>query len=377
MGALDEGMAGPDDEDDPRTPPVDTVTGLGGPDALLSALDLAIEVGAPEQRTVTVVLLDIELGGRPGDERADAHANRAIAGAIATACRREGDTLFRVGPQRFAAVLPGASAEAGRSVAKRAVNGIDAAGIEVDVWAGVAEWPFDGATSEELFDAAHPAFEVTADPPQVPVDGTKRRSAELRSANAVAATVVQRAPWLDGHADRVARLAREVGQMLSLDGDAIDALDVAAQLHDIGMVSLPDAVLLRPKPLEPAGWEAVKGTLEAGARMVHGFSTLGHVAPVIRSHRERWDGTGYPDGLAGEAIPLASRVIGACEAYDAMVSVRPYREPLASSAARRALGDEAGTHFDPAVVAALDRVLDRHRTGTPITTNSVVHRATA
>src|SRR3954447_456699 len=135
MGAMD---ANHEDEREPRDGEVDTITGLGGPDALLSALDLAIEVGAPEQRTVTLLMLDVELGGRPGDRRADEQSYRAIAGALATACRREGDALFRVGPQRFAAVLPAASAEAGRAVAQRAVNGIDAAGIDAHVYAGVA-----------------------------------------------------------------------------------------------------------------------------------------------------------------------------------------------------------------------------------------------
>src|SRR3954453_16468471 len=116
MGAMD---ANHEDEREPRDGEVDTITGLGGPDALLSALDLAIEVGAPEQRTVTLLMLDVELGGRPGDRRAagerpgdrgaDEQSYRAIAGALATACRREGDALFRVGPQRFAAVLPAAS----------------------------------------------------------------------------------------------------------------------------------------------------------------------------------------------------------------------------------------------------------------------------
>src|SRR5262245_61439778 len=160
MSALDSGMGSPDDRDDVAGPRVDSITGLGGPDALLSALDLAIEVGRPEQRTVTLLMLDIELGGRAGDEQADDHAYRGVAGALATACRREGDSLFRVGPQRFAAVLPGASAEAGRGVGRRAVGTIDAVGLDVRVWTGVAEWPFDGATSEELFESAHPIFEV-------------------------------------------------------------------------------------------------------------------------------------------------------------------------------------------------------------------------
>jgi HD-GYP domain-containing protein (c-di-GMP phosphodiesterase class II) len=351
---------------------LDEITGLGGPDALLTAVDLAIEIGAPEQRTVTVLLLDIELGGRPGDQRADDQAYRGIAGALAIACRREGDSLFRVGPQRFAVVLPSASSEAGRAIARRAVASIGATGIEARAWAGVAEWPFDGATSEELFDAAHPTFEVIADAPgEVVADDGQRRRAEALSAATLASSLVARAPWLDGHADRVARLAREVAQMLALDADAAETVDTAAQLHDVGMVFLADDVLSARTPLDAVGWEAVKTTPGAGAKIVGGFRSLAHVAPVVHSHRERWDGTGYPQGLAGEAIPLASRIVAACEAYDAMISERPYRAPLTATAARRELEREVGTHFDPAVVAALDRVLDRHRRGTPIATNHV------
>src|SRR5829696_2822776 len=162
MGVLDD--AGMRDRDDDVTgaPAVDEVTGLGGHDALLSAVDLAIALAGPEQRTVTVLMLDIELGGKPADARSDVNAYRGMAGALAAACRREDDSLFRVGPQRFAAVLPGASADAGRSVARRAVTSV-AAIAEVRVRAGVAEWPFDGASSEELVDAAHPTFEVVAE----------------------------------------------------------------------------------------------------------------------------------------------------------------------------------------------------------------------
>jgi GGDEF domain-containing protein len=373
-------MDTPDDGDDVRDSLIDSVTGLGGPDALLSALDLAIEVGRPEQRTVTLLMLDIELGGRPGDAQADDHVYRGVAGALATACRREGDSLFRVGPQRFAAVLPGASAEAGRGVGRRAVASIDSAGIDVRVWTGVAEWPFDGATSEELFESAHAIFEVVREPgDDAAADDGKRRRTEEHSALTVASTLVLRAPWLDGHADRVARLAREVGQMLSLDERAIDTVDLAARLHDIGMVSLTDEILLRTTPLDPTAWEAVRATPAIGAGIVAGFGAIAEAAPVIRAHREHWDGSGYPDGLAGDAIPLLARIVTACEAYDAMISQRPYREPLTTKSARRALAEEAGTHYDPAVVAALDRVLERHRTGTPIATNGLgpLQRASA
>jgi HD-GYP domain-containing protein (c-di-GMP phosphodiesterase class II) len=157
--------------------------------------------------------------------------------------------------------------------------------------------------------------------------------------------------------------------MLSMNVEETQRLGMAARLHDVGMLGLSDDVLGAHRPLDPAGWDAVKLTPEAGARIVAGFKSLAHLAPAVRGHRERWDGSGYPQGLAGEAIPLAARILGACEAYDAMVSERPYRPPMTAQAARHELVRGAGSHFDPAVVAALDRVLDRRRTGTPIATN--------
>jgi HD-GYP domain-containing protein (c-di-GMP phosphodiesterase class II) len=370
MTSVDTGATGMSNGTWASMPEVDDITGLGGPDALLSAVDLAIEVGAPEQRTVALLLLDVELGGRSGDPRADDQAYRSIAGALAAACRREADSLFRVGPQRFAAVLPAASAEASRSVARRAVTSIDAVGVEVRVWAGVAEWPFDGATSEELLDAAHPTAEVVAQlRDEAAVDDGRRCRAEELSVTTLVSGVVRRAPWLDGHADRVSRLCSEVGQMLSLDERAIESLGMAALLHDVGMIGLSDHVLGARRPLDASGWAAVKQTPEAGARIVAGFTSVSDTAPAVRTHREHWDGSGYPQGLAGEAIPLAGRILAACEAYDAMVSERPYRAQLTAPAARSQLEQESGTHFDPAVVAALDRVLDRHRAGVPVAVN--------
>jgi hypothetical protein len=138
----------------------------------------------------------------------------------------------------------------------------------------------------------------------------------------------------------------------------VAAVEQVALLHDIGKIGVPDAILQKPGPLTAAEWRVMHEHPAIGARIVASIPSLAHLAPAIRAEHERWDGRGYPDGLRGETIPLASRVILACDAFHAMTSDRPYRAKMAVTAAASELRAGAGTQFDPAVVAALLAYVD-------------------
>jgi HD-GYP domain-containing protein (c-di-GMP phosphodiesterase class II) len=161
-----------------------------------------------------------------------------------------------------------------------------------------------------------------------------------------------------GHAQRVTRLAVRLGEELGLSGEDLTELELGAMLHDIGKIGVPDAILNKPGPLSEDDWEAMRRHPMLGVEMLAGVPFLSAAMPLIRHHHERWDGKGYPDGLAGEAIPLGARIFAVADSFDAMTSRRPYRQPLTLRDARAELARCAGGQFDPVVVAACERLSD-------------------
>ena len=165
-------------------------------------------------------------------------------------------------------------------------------------------------------------------------------------------TMKAKHPDLDEHSSEVAHLAVPVARQLGLTGEQLDEIARAAELHDVGKVGIPDAILNKPGPLDATEWEFMHQHTILGERILNAAPALRPVARLVRSSHERWDGTGYPDQLAGEDIPLGARIVAVCDAYEAMTADRPYRKALSEHAAREQLSANAGTQFDPAVVAA-------------------------
>lgn len=155
------------------------------------------------------------------------------------------------------------------------------------------------------------------------------------------------------HAQSVAELAERVGVRLGMTGPELRTLRWGALLHDVGKIEVRREVLNKPGPLTDAELEEVRQHTVVGARMVERVARFGRVHLLVRWSHERWDGAGYPDGLAGVAIPLGARVICVCDAYDAMVSNRPYRAAIRMGDALAELRAGAGSQFDPTVVDAL------------------------
>ena len=161
------------------------------------------------------------------------------------------------------------------------------------------------------------------------------------------------------HTEEVVRLAVGVAAELELDLNAVRHVELGAVLHDIGKVRIPEAILNKPGPLTEEEWAVMRTHPEVGEGILRPIQSLQAILPIVRHHHERWDGTGYPDGLISRAIPLGARIVAVCDAYRAMTEDRPYRSALGDAEARRELQLGAGTQFDPECVSALLRALDR------------------
>jgi HD-GYP domain-containing protein (c-di-GMP phosphodiesterase class II) len=176
---------------------------------------------------------------------------------------------------------------------------------------------------------------------------------------ALTSTVEAKDDYTACHGEDVAVLAERVALRMALSNPQARDVRYAAMLHDLGKVAIPSEILLKPGPLNDKEWETMRGHAAIGGELVARIDAFAHLAPAVRASHERWDGGGYPDGLAGEAIPLAARIISACDTFDAIVTDRPYRAARTPLEACEELRRVAGTQLDEIVVAALVAELDR------------------
>jgi HD-GYP domain-containing protein (c-di-GMP phosphodiesterase class II) len=178
----------------------------------------------------------------------------------------------------------------------------------------------------------------------------------LETLDSLAAAVEGRDGMTAGHSHRVAYYAGVLGDALGLRTAARRDLHYGSLLHDIGKIGIPDAILNKPGKLTEGEWEIMRRHPEIGARMIEGVEFLRPALPIIVAHHERWDGGGYPRGLAGETIPLGARIFQVADTLDAIVSDRPYRRGQPLEAALAEIRRHAATQFDPSVVEALERL---------------------
>jgi response regulator RpfG family c-di-GMP phosphodiesterase len=196
-------------------------------------------------------------------------------------------------------------------------------------------------------------------------EAVRERTAELRATqleliDRLAGVTESRDEATGLHLERIGRLCEQLGLAIGMTAAEAETLRHASLLHDVGKVAVPDAILTKPGPLDDEEWEVMRRHAAAGAAMLAGSR-----APVIRmaeeialTHHERWDGTGYPAGLAGEAIPLAGRICAVCDVFDALRSWRPYKEPWPLQDALDELARQRGRHFDPELVDAFLAMVD-------------------
>jgi HD-GYP domain-containing protein (c-di-GMP phosphodiesterase class II) len=176
---------------------------------------------------------------------------------------------------------------------------------------------------------------------------------------ALASTVEAKDDYTASHGEDVAEHVERIALRMSLSSAQARDARYAAMLHDIGKVAVPSEILLKPGPLTDEEWTVMRGHAAIGGELVRRIDAFAHLAPAVRASHERWDGNGYPDGLAGEAIPLVARIIAACDTYDAIITDRPYRPARSPREARAELRRVAGTQLDPGVVDAVLDALER------------------
>jgi HD-GYP domain len=157
-------------------------------------------------------------------------------------------------------------------------------------------------------------------------------------------------PYTKGHSTRVADMAYKLGEIAGIKGEALEDLHLAAHLHDIGKIGIPDRILNKTGPLLPEEMAILRQHPTIGYQILARSSQLKVLAEIVLHHHERWDGKGYPDGLRSENIPLSSRIIAVCDAIDAMTSARPYRKALSIVECRLELQANQGLQFDPHLI---------------------------
>jgi HD-GYP domain-containing protein (c-di-GMP phosphodiesterase class II) len=194
------------------------------------------------------------------------------------------------------------------------------------------------------------------------LEGEAQRAAEAErqleltlsaSVQALASLLDLRDGYTGQHSGTVVALCEQVARRVGVTGDELEHLRIAAHLHDLGKIGVPDEILHKPGPLDDTEWAIMREHPVWGARALETIPGFRPASRAVRHHHERWDGGGYPDGLAGEDIPIGARVIAVCDAYEAMTSTRPYRPALAESVARERIVAGTGSQFDPAAAWGL------------------------
>jgi putative nucleotidyltransferase with HDIG domain len=184
----------------------------------------------------------------------------------------------------------------------------------------------------------------------------------LEAIESLNATVEAKDPYTAGHSQRVQLVAVAIGEELGLAADRLDALRFGGLLHDIGKLAVPDVILTKPAALTADEFELIKLHSVEGARIVGKFGRLKEAVAVIQHHHEHWDGSGYPDGLAGEEIPLEGAIVALADAWDAMTTDRPYHRALTTAEAFAEIRAGRGTQFSPTVVDAFFAAVRRRPT---------------
>jgi diguanylate cyclase (GGDEF)-like protein len=319
----------------------DPLTRLPNRRRLLRDLDTAVKAaeGGP---SFALTFFDLDgfkryndtFGHLAGDELLERAARR-----LATAVDGHG-TAYRLGGDEFCVLARTDEAEASRIVGAAAGALCDrGGGFAITASYGTVMIPTEASTAIDALRMA---------------DGRmyEHKARTVRTGE-VTDTLLAAVSKPDEHAVGVARLAIAVGARLGLGPQELEDLRLTAELHDVGKIAVPQAILEKRGPLDEQDWTFVRRHTTIGERILAATSALARLGPLVRASHERWDGTGYPDSLRGEEIPLISRIVFVCEAYDAMTSPRPYRVPLGWSAVVRELEQGSGTQFDPQVVRAL------------------------
>lgn len=360
----------------------DSLTGLPNHRALVETLGEVLEYARASGESCALIFVDIDHFKSINDSYGHLVGDAVLRqfSELLTANMRARDRVGRWGGEEFVAILPGMGFEAAVQVAERmrvALKERDfAGGIKGDLTCsfGVATYPDDATESKSLLMCADRAMYTAkrlgrdqtrvAHEPLVmvmgmseEVPGTGEEAEMLAVVESLAATLEARDRPTSLHAHRVATLALKLALELGLSGREACIVGLGGLLHDLGKVAMPDAILFKHGKLSAAEVEYMARHPLIGAEILTPVPSLRPVAAIVRSHHEWMNGSGYPDGLCGEEIPLGARIVAVADAYDAIVSNRVYRQGRVSSEAVRELRNSVSRQFDARVVEALARLL--------------------
>jgi len=348
----------------------DPLTGLGNHRHFHDRLQRELADSQAQGYPLSLCLVDIDDFKKINDRFGHPAGDKVLA-QLATNLRQGGEA-FRLGGDEFAILLPGRDEEGARIAAESIIERISTADLPpagpVTVSAGIATAPLDDVGRDELVRRADSALYWAKEygknqtrvyrPDVVEIAELKRlaagpdRAARFRAAASLAKAVDARDAYTGSHSERVSDLAARIATRLGVDREQIELTRLAASLHDLGKLAIPEEILRKPGPLSETERLVLERHPQIGYRMLESLG-VDPVADWVLHHHERWDGTGYPDALCGEEIPLGARIIFVADAYDAMTSDRVYRGRLTDDEAIAELARCSGSQFDPEVVSAL------------------------
>jgi diguanylate cyclase (GGDEF)-like protein len=340
---------------------LDPITGLMKLTPFMAAVTNEVGRATRYSRPVVVARLDIDNFEALNVERGRITGDRVLA-AVAHAIRgqvRTQDVVCRASSDEFALLLPETDAAGGAQCLERilrVLEQLEAEGVDgIRASAGVA--PLErGQSPERIVAAAGAALRQAQEEGggRVALAGVAGAAEFVRgdAALALMAALSERDAWTAAHARAVGNMAATLAQKLGMSTDA-DTIRTAALLHDVGKMGIPDVILNKPAPLDEGEWALMREVPLAGERILRSVPGMGAAARLVRHVHEQFDGSGHPDGLEGEQIPIGSRVIAPCDAYHAMTSPRPWRAARTHEEAVGELLNGAGAQWDPEIVEVL------------------------
>ena len=348
----------------------DPLTGLGNHRHFHERLQRELVAAEEADEPLSLCLIDVDDFKHINDRYGHPAGDRVLS-QVATRLRQGGEA-FRLGGDEFAVLLPEHDEPAALDTATSIIERLREMKLDhseqITVSAGVATFPVQGVGRDELIRLADSALYWAKEhgknrvrvyrPEVVELAELKKlasgadRAARFRAAASLAKAVDARDVYTGSHSERVAELAVRVAERMGLTQEQVELTRLAASLHDLGKLAIPEEILRKPGPLTDPERLVLERHPQIGYRMLESLGVT-PVAEWVLHHHERWDGTGYPDGLHGEDIPLGARIIFVADAFDAMTNDRVYRNKLAVDAALSELEECAGSQFDPGAVAAL------------------------
>jgi diguanylate cyclase (GGDEF)-like protein/putative nucleotidyltransferase with HDIG domain len=355
----------------------DPLTGLGNHRHFHERLERELRHANDRRFPLSVCLVDVDDFKRINDRFGHPAGDRVLS-SLAARLRQSGEA-FRLGGDEFALLLPGYDENDAQTAASSVVERISALELDqlgpVTVSAGVATSPAHAADRDELIRLADSALYWAKEygknrvrayrPDVIELAELKRlasgpdRAARFRAAASLARAVDARDVYTGSHSQRVAELAAGVARRLGLPEEDVELTRLAASLHDLGKLAIPEEILRKPGPLTEPERMVLERHPQIGFRMLESLG-IDPVAHWVLHHHERWDGSGYPDGLPGEQIPLGARIIFVADAFDAMTSERVYRRRVTPEQAIAELRRCAGSQFDPVIVDAIAEEIGEH-----------------